>query len=314
MTTPVHIPVQPTSGLEPSPTLPSPTWRSQSGWIIACLALLLLMALSAYRQGVFTPSSHVYIELQAAAGVNPGTPVRLRGFQVGEVDAVELQSDLTVRARLRIETARLNLLSSDTVAKVGRDTPVANKHIDLYPNLKEKTRLSAGKTLVLESGQELEDMLLTAKKTLDQINSTLSKIDPILTDVGAITQQAVQAMPGLRQQAQQVARNVESTTANVRQSSAHANALIEDIAAQRGQLLGDLQEVLGQARQSSVQVNLLLSELNQNIPPAIRAGRNVAEDAAVMSDGLRHSWPFSTILQVQVDAPPRLDSFEASPP
>lgn len=286
-------------------------------WLIAGagLVLLLLVGLSAHRQGVFTPASHLYIVSPGAAGLSVGTPVRLRGFPIGEVDDLDLQNDLTVRVRLRVDSSRMALLSKDTTAKIARDTPVANKHIDLFPNPQEKTRLASEQTIRLESGQEIEDIIATVKGTLEQLNTTLGKVEPILNNVSVLTGQMADMAPQIRLSVAEAAANVKQTTANVKQTSGNVDLLVRDIAEQRTQMLGDVQGILGNAKQSSGLVNAMLLELNRELPPTLRAGRAAADDAAQMTDGLRSSWPFRSLLgPPPAPEPPQLDSFEATPP
>ena len=60
-------------------------------WLmLAVVSALVLMGLSAWRQGWFTPTTSVFVELPGASGVQIGTPVRLKGFKIGSVDAIEL--------------------------------------------------------------------------------------------------------------------------------------------------------------------------------------------------------------------------------
>ncbi|MBC7378284.1 MAG: MCE family protein, partial [Burkholderiaceae bacterium] len=70
---------------------PGHTWLA-----LAIVAAILLALTSAWRQGWFTPTSHVFIELDSASGVQIGTPVRLKGFKIGEVDEISLEKTLSV--------------------------------------------------------------------------------------------------------------------------------------------------------------------------------------------------------------------------
>ena len=77
-------------------------------WLaLAIVAAVFLVLTSAWRQGWFTPTAHVYIEVSGASGIQAGTPVRLKGFKIGEVDDIKLEKNLIVRVRLRIETEKM---------------------------------------------------------------------------------------------------------------------------------------------------------------------------------------------------------------
>ena len=117
---------------------PGHTWLA-----MAIVAAILLTLTSAWRQGWFTPTSHIYIELAGASGVQLGTPVRLKGFKIGEVDDIRLEKNLSVRVRLRLETEKMELIGANASAKFGRDSPIAGKYIELMPGAREGQRLGA---------------------------------------------------------------------------------------------------------------------------------------------------------------------------
>ena len=149
----------PSSAMTPEPDMQEFALRTRKSpghaWLaLAIVAAVFLVLTSAWRQGWFTPTSHVYIEVAGASGIQAGTQVRLKGFKIGEVDDIKLEKNLSVRVRLRIETEKMELLGANASAKFGRDSPIAGKFIELLPGAREGQRLAGGQTLPVDAGNE----------------------------------------------------------------------------------------------------------------------------------------------------------------
>ena len=146
-------------------------------WLaLAVISAIILMGLSAWRQGWFTPMSHVYVELPGASGVQIGTPVRLKGFKIGDVDDIELDPQLNVRARLRIVSERMPLLAEDASARFGRDGPIGGKYIELLAGDRQAKRLAQGAMLPMDVGNEIEDVMGTVKVAVEKLAVLFPKV------------------------------------------------------------------------------------------------------------------------------------------
>ena len=287
---------------------------ARSIWLLTLFLLLGLLALAAYRQGIFTPSTRVYLVLPGASGLDVGAPVRLRGFQIGEVAAIRLQDDLTVQAELQLESQRLPLLSIDTTARMARDTPVASKHIDLYPNPAQPVRLAQGHQLTFEEGQEIDDLLATVKRLMEQMNTTLAKVEPILENVDRVTASLAEGLPAMQNTGLQIAVSAKATASNIERTSMEVTAMVQDLSANRSVMFEQLNSILLNARQSSDAVNSIVGDIQRKLPPALDSGQQLLNDAQDMSDGIRQRWPFSSLLNEPSASSVSLESFEGTAP
>ena len=315
-------------------------------WLaMAIVATVLLLVLTAWRQGWFTPTSHVFLELPGASGVQTGTPVRLKGFKIGEVDRMTLERSLTVRIRLRLDRDKMDLLGSDTRARFGRDSLLAGKFIELAPGQREGPRLAAGKVLPVDEGSEIEDMMSALKQTAEQVTLTLKKVDPILDNTRKLSRDAAALLADARAPMQASLANAQALTRQLQQLSQSAQALMARVDQDRGRLVGDVQVVLKQAqaaassaeqalagldvalpgalgkldtvldnaRTVSTDLKQVLAESRGDIPPLVQSGRSAARDAAELTGKLKNTWPLSAGNKPPQLGPLPLDSFEGAP-
>ena len=312
-------------------------------WLaLACIFALVLMGLSAWRQGWFTPTVHLFVELPGAVGVQIGTPVKLKGFKIGEVDNLELEPTLSVRVRLRVAQERLAMLGMNASAKFGRDGPLGGKFVDILPGAREGKRLEADATLPMDTGNELEDVMGTVKVAIEKLAVVISKVEPILDDTKKLTGEASGMRQDLRSSVTTVLANMQDMSVQLKRVGDSASRVAGKLDGDRAAIVGDVKKVLAQAElaassaRSTVQmlekglpptvqnaqgasenvkaatadVRQIVQDAKQDIPPAVRSARTAAQDAADITEGLKRTWPVSSFIKPAPDGSLPPDSFE----
>ncbi|MES2412289.1 MAG: MlaD family protein [Pseudomonadota bacterium] len=307
--------------------------KTSHSWLALAIVIgVALTLVSAWRQGWFTPTTHVYLQLNGASGVVVGTPVRLKGFRIGEVDGITLEKNLSVRVSLRLESEKMEFLGANATAKFGRDSPISGKFIELLPGARDGQRLASGQTLPVDAGSELDDVMATVKTAVEKLSIALEKIDPILEDTRKLTGEAVAMRETVRSTLTATLANVQATSAQFRQTSESARTLVGNIDGDRAKVVGEVQtalktlnselpaalgkttELLENARASSADVKQILRESRNDIPAIVRSGRSAAQDASEMTTSLKNTWPFASgAAPADAQALP-LDSFEGRKP
>lgn len=152
------------------------------------LALVVLIALTlggygiariADKQGVWADTVEVTAGFPEAHDITPGTPVRLRGVDAGQVIAVEYPdhddpgAEVTVRMRLQAKYA--NRLYADAAAQVHGTGMLGSKVISIQPGDPKKGTLAAGRLRgvkpfqVEEAIAEVRDLAKEAKGTVTEV-------------------------------------------------------------------------------------------------------------------------------------------------
>ncbi len=306
-------------------------------WLVVGLfSARILMGVSAWRQGWFKTMTHVFVDLPGASGVQIGTPVRLKGFKIGDVDDIELDPQLNVRARLRIASERMPLLGKEASARFGRDGPIGGKFIELLPGDRAGQRLAQGAMLPMDVGNELEDVMGTVKVAVEKLAIAIGKMEPILDDTKKLTGEAAEMRKDIRSSVTTVLANMEAMSGQLKsmgdsagnvaqrldkdsvalmqninkitqQAEAAASSARNSLAALEKDMpptLDKVKEALSSVQTSAENVKLItedvrqmVSEIKGDVPPAVRAARTAAQDAAAITQGAKKTWPISTFVK-----------------
>ncbi len=309
--------------------------------VLAVISAVVLLGLSAWRQGWFTPMTHVFVELPGASGVQIGTPVRLKGFKIGDVDDIVLDPQLNVRARLRIASERMSLLGFDASARFGRDGPIGGKFIELLAGDRAGQRLEQGAMLPMDVGNELEDVMGTVKIAVEKLAVAIGKMEPILDDTKKLTGEAAEMRKDIRASVTTVLANMEAMSVQLKTMGDSAGnvaqrldkdsvALMQDVrkitdqaeaaaTSARNSLAGlekDLPPTLNKVKEAltsaqaaaenvkiiTQDVRQMVNEIKGDVPPAVRAARSAAQDAALITEGAKKTWPISSFVK-NADSP-----------
>ena len=305
---------------------------------VLLMGLLLAAALSAgiaWRRGAFTPKAVLYADIDNAAGLAPGTAVRLSGVRVGEVSALQLLPDLSVRLSLRVDADLLPKLRSDAGAVLVREQlrpPVIELNPGGAPGLLDprQPRIAfRGKATLTEIADELRGRLLPILDDLKQVTGMLRQRQG---DVAEVLGNAAQASGQLAKAAAEV--HALSTIARQR---------LDGIGAQTQTLLGQGNASVAKVGSLIEQVNSSLNLVNGALPGLLlkadgtldnlnavaRSSRQIADTAAQTLPGLlrsappmveevqgllqdvKQSWPLRSLLPPPPATEPMIESHDA---
>jgi ABC-type transporter Mla subunit MlaD len=262
------------------------------------------------------------------------------------VDEISLNESLVVHVRLKLVAEKMELLGADASGKLARDGPIGGKYIELLPGTRKNGRLSAEKTIPLDAGNDLDDVMATVKVAIERLSAAIAKVDPILDDAHKLTGEAVAMRESVRTSLSATMANVQAMSAQFRQTSETARAVVGHVDEDRAKIVGDLRGVLQQsdaavesaknslkkveaelpatldkakalldnARDASADAKQILHEARGDVPAIVRSGRNAAQDAADITGGLRKTWPISSVVKPAGTSQLPLDSFEGREP
>lgn len=306
------------------------------------LALVLAGSIAA-KHGLFSRHAEIYFLADSGAGISPGISVRISGFRVGAVSAVELQPDLKVRVTMQIDEERFTALRADAHAEWFKEQLQAAV-IDLDPG-HAKEPLSSADPRVSHG----------RRRTLTEVaNDLRTRLAPILDDVKQLTGAAAARkddIGAVLANARSATEQLAATTSELKALAGNARGRVASLGEQAGKAMGQVQGALTQVNQSLVkldgvvgqargtldgvngrlpallggaqdtldQVNGLVRELravsaaaSATLPGVIRSTGPMVEDTREMIGGVRNAWPVKSLVAPPPPALVPLDSHDAA--
>lgn len=140
---------------------------------ITVLVLVFVLAIALFR-GSFTPTVPVtVISDRAGLVMNPDADVKMRGVQVGTVDAIEYRPDGTAALKLSMNPDQLRLIPSNVIVNVASSTVFGAKFVQM-----ENPQDPSAETL--RPGQVLRGDHVTVEinTVFQRLTSVLQSIEP----------------------------------------------------------------------------------------------------------------------------------------
>jgi phospholipid/cholesterol/gamma-HCH transport system substrate-binding protein len=166
--------------------MPSPRqvqWAKFRTTTVVALATIILSTLVFLLTGgsIMAPKTQIYLYLPDAAGLAPGSPVRVDGISVGKVSAVELtgnsEPNRIVKVTMTVERDRLPNLTEDSTAEPASDNIVGDKFIDVSSGSSPR-HLQAGAELRFNPTPDLMQRLDIA-----QFRKQMHDVELLLDDI-----------------------------------------------------------------------------------------------------------------------------------
>src|SRR5215211_3346441 len=118
------------------PRTRSLAWAELKIGVLAIVAVGIV-ALSVFLltggKGFFWQQYHLKVRFSNVAGLNPGSPVRLAGVDVGEVDNVQLVGD-QVDVSFQVNKAYRDRITTNSVARLGSVSLLGESAVDISPS------------------------------------------------------------------------------------------------------------------------------------------------------------------------------------
>lgn len=311
----------------------------RTGLFIAIAVLIVLgtIVASLIKHDAFTTTTRIFFFAQSAQGIHKGMSVQLSGFKIGTVQDLNIEPDARVRVTLAIDEKYTKLIPKDSEVGLSKEALIGASFIEIEPG-KDRTQTVA------------EDSVLRFYRAIDfadMAQDLKEKLDPILADVKQVTQSINDPQGDIRKtivNVRQATALVAELAQQVSQLAKHSEARVDAIAGKVDRVLDQTGPVLERARgvldtaarsldtvdrqlpalllrldQSlknvesvTADARRLSSSLGDELPPAIREGRGLVEDAHEIVDGAKQAWPVRNFVAPPGQKALPLDSYDTS--
>lgn len=302
------------------------SWLFMAPAVLGVLAVLLLVT---WKQGLLTSTDRLYFMTDSAVGITQGMPVKLNGFKVGNVQAVQLlppstQSDRRVRVELSVYRHYMGYIPKTTKVRLLQEGLIGQSVIDLLPQRYDARPVASGELLgfersrgIGEIAQGLEQRVVPILNNTDILTSGLA--DPkgnlqsllkagnsLAVDL-AVTNQQVQATLA------QTDRSMRSIEKGASESLATTNRLLSTVEKDLPPLLDTMQASAGNFRKSSEDMLVITGKSSQQIPRILDTAEASAAQSSEIIRDVRSIWPLRAIGRGRDAEALPLDSLEGLP-
>jgi phospholipid/cholesterol/gamma-HCH transport system substrate-binding protein len=303
---------------------------------IAALVVLGTIIASLIKHDAFTPTMRVFFFAQSAQGIHKGMSVQLSGFKIGSVQELGIEPDTRVRVELVIGKKYAGLIPQDSEVGLSKEALIGASFIEIEPGKNKALTIAEGGVLKFYRAIDFSDMAQDLKE----------KLDPILADVRRVTQsindpdgdirktignvrQATALVAELAQQVNQLAKRSEgrvdaiagkvdrvldqtgTTLERARAALDTASRSLDTVDRQLPALLLRLDQSLKNVEAVTADARRISSSLGEDLPPAIREGRGLVEDAHEIVDGAKKTWPIRNLVPTPGQKALPLDSYDS---
>jgi len=159
-------------------------WAKFRVLAVAVAASLILGTISYLLTGgtPFEPKTTLYLYMDDATGLAPGSPVRVDGISVGKVGSVELSGSndpkRVVRVSVKVDRDRLDAITVDSTAQASTDSPIGDKFVDITSGVNPQ-HLQPGAEITFKGTPELMKSidLPTFQKKIHEIELLLDDVE-----------------------------------------------------------------------------------------------------------------------------------------
>ena len=245
------------------------------------------------HQHVFDKRFHLYTILDQTYGIVPGTPVKLAGLDVGEVDSVDFTKLNQIKVSMKILKKYQNLIRKDSFVSVKKSGIISGDvslRVSLgtpwLPEIASNAKIRTETPLTMEQIMaKLNPTIIDLQRIVRNIADLSSSIDRGKGTVGAILRK------------QEIYDELQKTTLNVKETSENIKNMSNDLPA----LIKKLQGIADDVKKATPR----LPEITQKTTTVLSATDRTVNSTQTILNGVKQSWPIRNLIP---PPPPPLDA------
>ena len=238
----------------------------------------------AVHQHVFDKRFHLYTILDQSYGIVPGTPVKLAGLDVGEVDGIDFTKLNQIKVSMNVLRKYETMIRKDscvTIKKSGIISGDVSLRISIgtpwLPEVKDNARLRAETPLTIEQIMaKLNPTIIDLQRIVRNIADLSSSIDRGKGTVGAILKK------------QEIYDELQGTAVNVRKTSENIKTVTGDLP----RLVKQLQSVVDDIKKATP----ALPAITGKTTTILTTTGETLDTTQTILNGIKQSWPVRNLI------------------
>lgn len=149
--------------------------------IIFFLAITIFGYLILEEKGVFEKRYSFNFHAKSATSMSVGMPIKFSGFAIGEIDAISLLDDGSVKVNFSVNAKNKKWISNDSTLTLTKPL-IGSAYLKLHSH-RGNAQLPAGSTLPFTITDDINDIITKLQPTIEQIIRIIANIDILTTEL-----------------------------------------------------------------------------------------------------------------------------------
>jgi ABC-type transporter Mla subunit MlaD len=306
--------------------------------ITAFFGFLGVLAVVAWKQGMFVQHTNIYFHAPDALNISKGMPVRLHGVPVGSVREVALADRGGVRVRLGINSDYVPRLTRSSQARLTREGYVGATSIQIVngPVDSDQTPAAEGEEIrffaqkgmadmldevrqqmtpafqaLREAAAEMGDPGSDFRRSVSALREVLEELPPATRELRQVLAQTNRTMLTVSKQAESIGRQTEHTLGILARVGEQSEQHLPVLAGKLSTTLDSLNATAAQVRETTRANGDALREILASTPELLRGGAEVMRDTQELTSAARQTWLLRDYIQPSEMRTLPVDSFES---
>ena len=160
--------------------------------IIALLGIVLTVIAVGIQQDVFSPKTRLFIITDSGNEISEGMAVKLRGFNIGKVEKLELTDDARVKVTLSILRSHMQWVKSDSKARLLKEGVIGANIIEITLGSEKEKPLEHDAQIAFERerglGQVVDQLYAEVVPLIEDLKRVARRADTLLAGLPATQQ------------------------------------------------------------------------------------------------------------------------------
>ncbi len=221
--------------------------------VLAAFSITLLIIGYNFLKGnsIFSDETIFYARYTHVDGLNVSKPILINGFQIGRVDNLELQSDGTIIARLKIKGDYE--IPENSIARLESTDLLGGKAIVMELG-SSRVFAKDGDTLSSNVEKGIMESVQPVQKKAEQI---IAKMDSLLTSVNSILN------PNFQRNVDRSFTSIAATLETLESTSKKVDALVGSESSKLSAILTNVEQITLNFKNNGAKIDAIMTNLHQ---------------------------------------------------
>jgi phospholipid/cholesterol/gamma-HCH transport system substrate-binding protein len=182
--------------------------------IVAFLGIVLTIIAVGIQQDLFSPKTRLFIITDSGQDISEGMAIKLRGFNIGKVEKLELTDDARVKVTLSILRSHMQWVKNDSKARLLKEGVIGANIIEITLGSEKEKPLEHNAVIAFERerglGQVVDQLYAEVIPLIEDLKRVARRADTLLAGLPATQEKLDAALTS----AQKNFKNLEKVTAS----------------------------------------------------------------------------------------------------